>query len=347
MSKKTTGFLLLGFVLSLSVTALLVRRADAAIIQDRSVVIGSGSVSAVTTQDIRFTLPSPDNVGSLTFQYCTNLPWIDYICTAPAGMDMTAATISSQSGNTGFSIDSADSTANKLILTRSDAPVVQVPNEFVFGNAANPSTPGTAVYIRISSQASADGSGPHIDTGAVAFAVQSIFDVNAYVPPFIRLCVGITVAPDCSSIVGDSLDLGVLSSSAANKGQSQYAVATNDTNGYNVFAAGTTMTSGNNIISALASPTASIPGTPQFGMNLRANLVPAVGQDPVGFGTGAPSANYNIPNRFMFNDGDNISSSSLPSDYNRMTVSYLVNVPKNQPPGIYSTTITYIATVQF
>jgi hypothetical protein len=30
-----------------------------------------------------------------------------------------------------------------------------------------------------------------------------------------------------------------------------------------------------------------------------------------------------------------------------MTVSYLVNVPSNQPPGVYATTITYVATVQF
>jgi hypothetical protein len=141
--------------------------------------------------------------------------------------------------------------------------------------------------------------------------------------------------------------MGILSSNSANKGQSQYAVATNDPTGYNVFATGTTMTSGNNLIPSLTLPTASLPGTGQFGINLRANLIPVVGQDPVGFGTGLPSANYNIPNRYLFNDGDNISSSSLPSDYNRMTVSYLVNVPKAQPPGIYSTTLTYVATVHF
>jgi hypothetical protein len=107
------------------------------------------------------------------------------------------------------------------------------------------------------------------------------------------------------------------------------------------------MTSGNNIIPSLPLPTASLPGTGQFGINLRANLIPTVGQDPVGLGTGSPSANYDIPNRYTFNDGDNISSSALTSDYNRMTVSYLVNVPKGQAPGIYSTTMTYVATVQF
>jgi hypothetical protein len=222
-----------------------------------------------------------------------------------------------------------------------------VTSQYVFDNIVNPSTAGQTVYVKISTHDTPDASDPRQDSGAVAFAVQSIFNVDAFVPPFLQICVGVTVAPNCSSIVGDSIDLGILSNTIANKGQSQYAVATNDPNGYVVFALGTTMTAGSNVIPALGAPTASFPGTGQFGMNLRANLAPTVGQDPVGIGSGAPASNYNIPNRFIFNDGDSISSSALPSDYNRMTVSYLVNVPKSQPPGIYSTTITYVATVQF
>jgi len=347
MSIKAIGKLLFCLVAGLLIISLSGRPARAAIIQDRSVVIGSGTVSAVTTEDIRFTLPSSANVGSLVLEYCSNLPWIGYICTAPTGLDLTSATIDSLIGNTGFSIDSTHSTVNKLVLTRPSDPVTNVPNELVLGNTVNPSVPGSTVYIRISSQASTDGTGPTIDTGAVAFAVQSIFNVNAFVPPFLKLCVGITVAPDCSTMVGDSIDLGELSSTVANKGQSQYATATNDPSGYVIYALGTTMTSGNNTIPSLSSPVASLPGTGQFGINLRANLIPAVGQDPVGVGTGTPTPNYDIPNRFVFNNGDSITSASLPSDYNRMTVSYLVNIPKNQPSGIYSTTMTYVATVQF
>jgi hypothetical protein len=347
MSKNVFGKLFLCVILCLSISILPFGRARAAIIEDRSVVVGSGLVSADTTEDIHFTLPSSANVGSLVFQYCSNSPWIGYPCTPPAGLDVTGATISSQSGNTGFSIDSADTSANHLVLSRAPLAAVTSPNEYIFANTINPSAAGSTVYIRISSQAAQDGSGPSIDTGAVAFAVQSIFNVNAFVPPFLKLCVGITVAPDCSAMVGDSIDLGVLSSTTANKSQSQYATATNDPNGYVVFALGTTMTSGNNTIPALSLPAASFPGIGQFGINLRANLIPAVGQDPVGLGTGIPSASYNIPNRFLFNDGDSLSSSTLPSNYNRMTVSYLVNVPSKQPPGIYTTTITYVATVQF
>ncbi|MBX4197577.1 hypothetical protein KW801_03435 [Candidatus Saccharibacteria bacterium] len=146
---------------------------------------------------------------------------------------------------------------------------------------------------------------------------------------------------------GDSIDLGTLSSSQARFGQSQFATATNDPNGYIIFADGTTMTSGNHIIPSLSNPTPSFPGTGQFGINLRANLIPAVGQDPIGLGTAAPTANYDIPNRFLFVPGDSITTASLPSNYNRMTVSYLVNIPSQQTPGVYVTTVDYIATVQF
>jgi hypothetical protein len=292
-------------------------------------------------------LPTTNDVGSIILEYCDNSPIIYVSCTAPAGLDASAANLSSQAGNTGFSIDSADSTTNKIVLTRPLSAGTLVPNTYVFDNITNPSTPAQTVYVRISTYASPDGSGAFIDKGAVAFAVQNIFNVNTFVPPFLKLCVGIIVAPDCSSFSGDQVDFGVLSSVHANVGQSQFATGTNDPTGYNIYALGTTMTSGNNLIASIPNPAPSFPGTPQFGINLRANLIPAVGQGPVGLGTGVPDAAYNIPNRFTYNEGDRIASSPLGSDYNRMTVSYVVNVPKNQTPGIYSTTITYLAVVQF
>jgi len=313
----------------------------------RSVTLLSVVPSALTTHTFRLSLPTTNVVGSIILDYCANSPIIYESCTPPAGVDVSAAILSSQSGNVGFSIDNSDSTTNRLVLTRPPAAGTLVPDTYVFDNITNPSIPGQTTFVRMSTYASTNGSGPFIDKGAVAFAVQSIFTVGTYVPPFLRLCVGITVAPDCSSFSGDTIDLGNLSSTHANTGQSQFATGTNDPSGYNVYALGTTMTSGNNIIAAAASQVPSFPGTPQFGINLRANLLPAVGQDPVGLGTGVPTASYNTPNRFMFNNGDAIASSPLGSDYNRMTVSYLVNVPKNQTPGIYTTTITYLGVVQF
>jgi hypothetical protein len=321
--------------------------ASAAIMFNRSVTISSALPSAVTTEAFEFDIPSSAVLGSIVLQYCANSPSFYAACVAPTGLDVSAASLTSQSGNTGFSIDTADTTASKLVLSRPAIPGIITHNSFNFSNIINPSATSPSTFVRISSYSSTDGSGAYKDNGAVAFAIQNIFVVGAFVPPFLQLCVGITVAPDCSAISGDSIDLGILSSQHANAGQSQFATATNDPNGYTIFALGNTMTSGNNTIQALGTPTPSFPGTPQFGINLRANLLPPIGQDPIGLGTAVPAANYNIPNRFTFIPGDSLTSSPLTTNYNRMTVSYLVNVPAGQPPGVYATTITYVATVQF
>jgi hypothetical protein len=315
--------------------------------EPRSITLSKGSPSVTSSHTFQLAPVTAGNIGSLSFEYCSNSPLVFVSCTPPAGLDASGAVLASQTMNTGFTIDTADSTTNKIVLSRPSVPAITSVSTYVFDNIVNPSTAAQTVYVRLASYSSTDGSGALIDKGGVTFAVQNTFSVNTFVPPFLRLCVGLTVAPDCSSISGDSIDLGILSSKKANFGQSQFATATNDLNGYSIFALGNTMTSGNNTITPSGSPVPSFPGTGQFGMNLRANLIPAVGQDPVGLGTATPTANYNIPNRFMFNSGDSIASSNLTTNYNRMTVSYLVNVPSKQAPGVYATTITYVAVVQF
>ena len=316
-------------------------------IYQRSITLSSAVPSDTATHTFQFTVPSTTSLGSIVLQYCSNSPLPSFACTAPAGMDATSAILSSQTGNVGFSIDNGNSSANKLVLTRIPANGIIAPSSYVFSGVINPSTAGQIVYVRISTHVSTDGSGGNTDFGAVAFNVSTAFNVGAYVPPFLNLCVGISVAPDCTSQTGDSLDLGIFTTNAARFGQSQFSTATNDPSGYVIYALGTTMTSGNNIIPSVPNLAPSFPGTGQFGINLRANLIPSIGQDPVGVGTGAPTPNYNVSNRYSFNTGDSIASANLPSNYNRMTVSYLVNVPSKQPPGIYSTTVTYVATVQF
>jgi hypothetical protein len=322
-------------------------KGDALIFAPRSVTLSIGTPSAIASHSFIMAPQQTDDIGSLAFLYCSNSPLEFLPCTPPAGLDASGVSLGAQSGNTGFSVDTADSTANRVVLSRTAGPAIMTASNYVLNNIVNPSTPAQTVYVRLTSYGSTDGSGAFIDKGGVTFAVQAPFTINTVVPPFLKMCVGITVSPDCSSISGDSIDLGILSSKHANAGQSQFATATNDLNGYTVFAEGNTMTSGNSIISALGSPAASFPGTPQFGINLRSNLIPAIGQDPVGLGTAIPKANYNNPNHFMFSSGDAIASSPLTTDYNRMTVSYLVNVPSGQAPGVYATTVTYIAVASF
>lgn len=321
--------------------------AKAAELSNRSVIISSATPSAVTNETFQFFVANIYILGSIVFEYCSNSPLLNLSCTAPTGLDVSGANLVNQSGNGGFSIDNADTTANQMVISRIALNTAIINSSYTFSNIINPSTAGATFYVRITTYSSTDGSGNYVDNGSVAFATEAIFSANAFVPPFIQICVGLTVAPNCSSFSGDTVDLGILSPIHANAGQSQFASGTNSETGYAVYSLGTTMTSGNNIIPALTFPSTSFPGTGQFGINLRANLSPPIGQDPVGTGTAIPTANYNTPNRFVFNNGDQIATATIPSDYNRMTVSYLVNVPSNQFPGVYSTTVTYLAVAQF
>jgi hypothetical protein len=311
------------------------------------VTASSAQISVQARHDFKFTFATAGNIGSVVFLYCDNGALLSFPCNAPPGLDVSSASLSSQTGNVGFSIDSADTTTNKLVISRASTPSAQVASTYDFSNITNPSTPGNTEFIRITTYASTDGSGAYTDNGTVAFSTVNPFDINTFVPPFLSLCVGLTVVTNCSNASGNLVELGVLSPVHANADTSQFSAGTNSVSGYNIYVLGNTMTSGNNAISNLVVPSGSTPGTSQFGINLRANSNPAVGQNPNGPGTAAPTGNYNSTNLFTFNPGDNIAAVNKPSDYRRMTVSYLVNVSGGQPPGYYNTTLTYLATADF
>jgi hypothetical protein len=316
-------------------------------LQNHSVQISTALVNATASHNFQFTYPSTNVVGSVVLQYCDGGALLTMPCNAPAGLDVSGAILASQTGNIGFNIDTVNSTNNKIVLTRAPIAGASVLSTYNFNNIVNPSTANATTYIRISTYASIDGSGPNNDDGAVAFAAVNPFQVGAFVPPFIKLCVGITVANDCSSMSGDSINLGILSTSSTKFATSEFAAGTNSFTGYNIFTLGSTMTSGNNIIPAVNPATSSKIGTNQFGMNLKANTSPAVGQEPQGAGTATPQAGYNTSNNFKFQNGDNIASSNIATDYSKMTASYIVNIDSSQPSGIYATTITYLAVGQF
>lgn len=323
-----------------------VHQAYAAPLTNRSVTIGSSIPSAVTTHKFAFTLVSVSPVGSMEFEYCTNTPFVGEVCDAPPGFTVSNAVIQSQTGETGFSIDPINTTPNRIVLTRPPLATSAIPVEYTFGDIVNPSAPNSTVYVRIATYASTDGTGPRTDTGAVAFATVSPISVAGFVPPYITFCVGVTVALNCSSATGVLLNFGELRTNQPRVVSSQFSVATNDPAGYATFVAGPTMTSGNNTIAALESPTPSRTGTSQFGINLRANSNPSVGAEPTGVGSGAIAAGYNIPNQFFFKN-QVVAASTISTDFNAYTVSYIVNISTQQRPGVYSTTLTYIATAAF
>lgn len=316
-------------------------------LQERSIRVGSSVASTKTTHQFRFNIATEGAMGSIVFEYCANSADHSEVCEAPVGLSALSVVLDDENGELGFSVH-PNSTSNKIVIGRPIIPADDQAVSYGFSNIENPSTARQTVYVRISTHATDDGTGPWTDNGGVAFSTTNAVGLgtSVYVPPYLIFCTGVSVAPDCSGVSGSMLDLGELSTLEPRFVTSQFAGATNDYAGYTTSLLGTTMTSGNNVINALATPAPSIPGTPQYGINLRANSNPSVGQNPLGAGTSVPEPDYNSPDMYAFKSGT-LTSSSMSTNFNTFTVSYIVNVPLGQAPGIYSTTVTYIAVAQF
>ena len=334
------------FILLTIISSIPVRAAD---LTTRSITLGSSFVSENTTHTYRFTTATTSNIGSIQFLYCSNSPLFTEACTAPSGLNVLSAGIASQSGLTGFSVSGASTNSN-LILSRSvSSDLAGTPTEFVFSNVINPSTPDSVNYVRITVFDGINGTGNVVDTGAVVFVIEDRFNIDAFVPPYLTFCTGVTVSLDCATATGFLVDFGEFSPVSTSTTTTQMSAATNDPTGYNIFVSGQTMISGSNIIPQLISQTASQPGQSQFGINLRANSNPSVGSNPQNgsVANGSPATNYNTPNQFRFVSGERLAGSSTSTGFNRYTVSYIVNVADDQNPGFYATTLTYTAIASF
>ncbi|MDB5186198.1 MAG: hypothetical protein JWL85_721 [Candidatus Saccharibacteria bacterium] len=285
-------------------------------------------------------------IGSILIEFCANDAIPNTPCAVPAVFDILNSTFASQAGNTGFSIH-ANSTNNRLILTRFPIAPQAAVNQYQFDNVINP-VPQGSHFIRLQTFSSTDATGTPIDEGGIAFAINTGVTIGAEVPPYLKLCVSVTIVGyDCSTANSFLMDLGEFSRNNAKSASAELVVATNAGSGYSVTMWGTTLTSGNNTIPALAAPTGSSPGTSQFGVNVRANSNPSIGVNPNGPGAGTVGGDYNIPNQFKFNNGDTIVSHTGVSDNLKLTMSYLVNISGSQAPGVYATTMTYICLANF
>ena len=320
--------------------------ASGAHLTNRKITLANDSVNANTTYTLGFGIASAGVLGSIQAQFCANDPLIGDPCDQPAGLDVSGATLSAESGETGFSVSGA-STANNLILTRIPSPASIQPVSYTLDGVINPSA-GGSYYLRLQTFASNDATGSSTDYGGAAFSITDGLKISAQVPPYILFCAAITIPPyNCGSATGKIVAMGNLTTNKTSTGQSQLLVATNAGNGYTVYVQGTTLTSGNSIIDNLTAPSFASIGTNQFGFNLRSNLTPAFGADPTGPGNGVPTAGYNQPDSFKFVSGDVIAGSPFAEDYRRYTVSYIADINSNQLPGIYVSTLTYVCVGNF
>ena len=315
-------------------------------LQVRGVMMTSSRPGDITDYTLSWLYMSPQPVGSIVLDFCTNpIPYLQ--CYTPAGMDISNVALTSQTGQTGFSITTH--TENRIILSRIPNTVTE--NEqasYTFSGIKNP-TNTDAFAIRIQVYDQPYGSGDKGDFGGVRGSVSAPISIETQVPPMLIFCLAQQVELECSgSNEVYASKLGELKPNETLSATSQLAVGTNASGGFAITVDGIPLAAGTNVIDAMAFPALSQQGKNQFGINLVANTAPEVGEDPFGVWANAqPTADYGTPNVFKYQSGDIVASSPNVSLMKKFTVSYIVNTRANLKPGIYATTITFIASGRF
>jgi hypothetical protein len=152
-------------------------------------------------------------------------------------------------------------------------------------------------------------------------------------------------------------DLGYLNTGAAATTSWTFSIRSYLASGYIVTNASDPPTAtsgpGTHTLANLTSPTASSPGTEQFGINLVANTSPATfGANPVqipdaSYSFGQVATGYDTANLFKYIKGDTVAYSTKSSGETDYTVSYLYNIAAVTPAGQYNFKHILVATSTF
>lgn len=317
-------------------------------LQERGLYMRDNTPGAVTDYTVSFKYATPESVGSIDMLFCIDpIPYMP--CEVPPGLDISQATLSDQTGSGGYSISTK--TSNRIVLSRTPGiPVTGVMSTYTLSGIKNPTDEDRAFSIRLKTLASTDGSGDQIDFGSVRGQAQPGVVLETQVPPMLIFCVAEEVDDNCRQTNDNYYtDMGQLSKDSTLMAQSEMMAATNATNGFVITAVGTPLAAGTSVIDGLPSPTESIQGVDQFGINLVENNAPAIGgNSSTGLWmNGAPTADYAMPNKYKYVSGDVVATSPSVNMFQKFTVSYVVNSSAQLKPGVYTTTITYIASGRF
>lgn len=347
--------------------------------QTSALGVGGSTPGGIVNHKFDFTLPTSGNIGSIKFEYCT-IASVEP-CVAPRNMDAQSATLSAQTGITGFTMGTQ--TANSMIITRTAATGSGAAS-FTFADVQNPEglkadnvtvEPNYTFFVRITSYDGSNGTGNIVDTGTVAASTATQIVLSGVMPESLIFCTGGTIPmvgdiPNCSGATSGEVSFNQLfSPEDTATAYSEFAASTNAERGYVITVSGPTMTMGSSTIAPMTTAGPGVRGTNQFGMNLVENTLttsdPLIGADitPTSNTTDLRAqamADYNQPDVFKFVPaGDVIANSAndatpqpddgvgAPTNSQKYRASYIVNVAGSLLPGTYTTTLTYVCTANF
>ena len=302
----------------------------------------------VTTYKLSLDYMTVAPVGSLDMLFCESpIPY--EACVPPQGLNVSNATLSSQTGEAGFTILTKDT--NHITLTRAPI-VIQGPGSkstYTFDGIRNPEDTGKAFAIRLRSHSTNNATGAQIDFGSVRGQVGDGITIQTQVPPMLIFCIAQQVYENCDGTNETFFtDMGNLDYKSTLTAKSEMAVGTNASGGFAITVNGTPLAAGTSVIDAPSAATVSTPGENQFGINLVENRELNLGKDPEGeWANAVPAAGYGEPNKFKYVSGDVIAYSPNVSLMKKFTVSYIVNASPSLRAGVYTTTINFIASGRF
>ncbi|MDE2031348.1 MAG: hypothetical protein KGI58_03785 [Patescibacteria group bacterium] len=306
--------------------------------------------STVANHTIVFTTPTGVAAGAtiiLTFDNGTSIP-------APFGPN----DVDLKDNGTNVAL-AATASGTTWGVTRTSTTVI------TFTNGSNVVTAGHTITILLGTNASfgATGtnqitngtagvtllsiSGTFGDTGTIGIPIVSndVVTVNAIVVPTVSFTLSsnalyfgnLRTAGPCFA---QNTDPGSVTCPTTTEAEAfNMTAATNATSGYAITVQGTTLTSGANTIPALATNTASAPGTSQFGIRLTATGGTGTITAPYAAAGYAFTATATTPAQ--------IASATGPSATTTYSDRYMANISASQAAGTYTASHTYTLTATY
>jgi hypothetical protein len=373
---KRSGYVALSLFLALVGVMADIHMASAAPLASRSIrisksAIGTSSAGQNVVYRVGFTISSSITVGGLAVDFCSNSPLIGETCTAPGGLNTNFASLSinNQSGITDFSVDTTNSDANTVILTRTAAASSGAVS-FELGNGStngftNPTAVGT-FYARIYTYTTTLGAQGHNedaatgygDTGGIALSTAAVISITARVQETLSFCVypgGGSCGQAPTITIGHDNGAGtfIIDTASADTATIDFSLSTNASGGAVVRMKGDTLKDSvtptpNNIDAAGSPATTFAAGIEFFGLRLStAGSLTAIapyngavnnyGLVVTGGGTDDITSTF----------GGSIASSGGPVDSSVSTIMFAAQASNTTAAGVYTASEQLIATGTF
>lgn len=357
-----------------------VEHVNAAQVTSRSIKISSSVASATNVAyQVSFTIQTTGNVGGAVIDFCENTPIIGDACDNTSNsfltgfsLNPTTSSLNGQTGITDFAIDTTNSTASKLILTRTAASVTApLAVSFTLGNGTtdgvtNPSdiggNPTGSFYARIYTYATTAAAQGHntntptgyVDYGGIALALATVINITARVMEQLSFCVYKTACGDDPSfVIGHTVGTTtIIDDSAVDTQTANFSISTNANSGAVIRMKGDTLKDpqANDINAAGNSAITFVAGTENFGIRISTagtNVTPTA---PYNGGSGTQYAlmttgggSSDITSTY----GGQIADLTLPTNNSISTITFAATASVTTAAGTYTATQQLIATGTF